>query len=233
MKISEQELFDYIECPALYDMKYKKRIPYSETKTMQSLLNVIVNYFYSNLLNKKVCTMDELKRKWDSVCITHKDFMNSKRNLEGINYIVNFARWTADNKIILLDFNSIYKVIVDDVEVNGSIGAISVLPDRKCELVINRFSNRELNQSDIDKKLKYTLDCYAFKMAYDYDITAIKVINHKNNSVLITQRTITDYDRLESTIRGVANGISSDSFYPRETVFCSQCCVKHICKYWN
>lgn len=233
MKITDEQLFDYITCPAYYDMKYNKNIPTQGQPTMQKLLDKVSRYFFSNLLNKKVCTMDELKKKWDKTCEQNKEYINSRKNLEGMNYIINFARWAADNKVVLVDFESDYTVIVDDIQVQGTIGPVAALPGRKCELISSRFSNREPEQTDIDKKLKYTLDCLAFKQAYNHDISAIKVIHFKNGKELTTNRTQLDYDRLLSTIRGVANGIGSDSYYPRESVFCSQCEMKLYCKYWN
>lgn len=233
MLITEEQLFDYITCPCYYDMKYNKGIPVSKEVTMQSLLDQVSRHFYSNLLNKKVCSMDELKRKWDSICEKNKEFINSKRNIEGMNYIINFARWASENKLILADFDSTYSIFLDGVEVQGTIGPISVLPGKRCELLSSRFSNREPNQSDIDKKLKFTLDCYAFKNAYDHDISAVKVVHFKNNKEFTTHRTQTDYDRLCSTVQGVAKGISAGAYYPRESVFCTTCPLKNYCKYWS
>lgn len=233
MDITENQLFDYITCPAYYDMKYVKRINAKKGPTMQRLLENVSNHFYTNLLNKKICSMDELKRKWDSVCNKNKDYINSKRNLEGINYIVNFARWASDNRIVLVDFQSDYTVNIDNIRVHGTIGPVAALPGRKCELIVNRFSNREPDQHDLDKRLKYTLDCYAFKEAYNHNIDAIRLVHFKNNKEFTSSRSQMDYDRLESTIKGAANGIRSEAFYPRESNFCSSCEMKSYCKYWS
>lgn len=233
INITDKQLFDYITCPAYYDMKYNKGIKTEEKVTMQKLLDKVTRYFFTNLLNKRICTMDELKRKWDKVCEQNKDFINSKRNLEGMNYIINFARWAANNNIVLADFESDYTIRVGDTSVKGTLGPVAALPGRKCELLSPRFSSREPEQNDIDKKLKYTLDCLAFKEAYNHSISAVKVIHHKNNKEFITNRTQLDYDRLTSTINGVANGIQAKAFYPRESVFCSNCDLKLYCKYWS
>ena len=233
MNITEEQLFDYIACPAYYDMKHNKRVPTTKEPTMQTLLDQVARYFYTNLLNGKICTMDELKRKWDSVCSNNKDYIDSRKNIEGMNYIINFARWASNNKLVLIDFESDYTVAVDDITVHGTIGPVAALPGRKCELIVSRFSNREPDQYDIDKKLKYTLDSHAFREAYKHDISATKVVHFKNNKEFITTRSQMDYDRLSSTIKGVANGIRSEAYYPRESVFCSQCEMKHVCKYWS
>lgn len=232
MIFKEDQIFDYIKCPAYYDMAYNKKIPISDEVSMQILLNIVVDYFYSNLLNKKILTIDELKRKWDSICEKNKNYIDNKKNLEGINYIINFARWSANNKILLADFKSQYEINIASISIIGNINAIAILPGKKCELIINRFSNQAPEQSDIDKNLKYTIDCYAFKKNFNYDITAIKIIHHKNNSEYTTHRTINDYDRLEATIKGVSAGIMNNSFYPRENIFCKRCFYKEYCKYW-
>ena len=233
MNINEEEFFDYIKCPAYYDMKYNKNIPATKPKTMQGLLNIVVNYFFTNLLNKKICTMNELKRKWDSICENNKDYINSKRNLEGINYLINFAKWAANNQIVLIDFASEYLVPIEGAVLIGNINPVIALPGRKCEIINARFSNKEPEQSSLDKQLKFTLDCYAFDKAYGQSVDAIKTIHFKNNKEFITNRTNNDYDRLVSTITGVANGIKAKAFYPRESTFCVSCEMKNYCKYWN
>lgn len=230
--ITEDQLFDYIKCPAFYDMKYNKKIPYKDTVSMQYLLDQVCRKFYTNLLDKKVLNMQDLKKKWDSVCNGNKDYINSKRNLEGINYIVNFARWASENKIILVDYNSYYSISFDDVVVEGTLGAILALPGRKCELLVSKFSTRAPEQFELDKSLKYTLDCYAFRKEYKHNISAVKIVHFKNNKEFTTYRTNNDFERLESTIKGVGNGIRNNSFYPRENVFCGYCYFKEYCKYW-
>lgn len=234
MNLKEQELFDYITCPAYYDMKHNKKLGFTEEPTMSKLLNQIPRHFYSNMFNnKKICTMDDLKKKWDSICSKHKDFINSKRNLDGINYIINFARWNGEHQPIIADYGSSYIIEVEDTYLVGELSPVRVLPGKKCELLINRFSSREPEQYSIDKQLKYTLDCYAFKEAYNHDISAIKIIHHKNNKMFVTQRTQIDYDRMRSTIIGVSEGIKAKAYYPRESVFCQSCEMKQYCKYWS
>lgn len=233
MDITEHQLFDYITCPAYYDMKYNKNIMHNEEPSMQKLLSIVSNHFFSGLLDKRVCSMNELKKKWDSVCEKNKDYINSKRNLDGMNYIVNFGRWASNRQLLLADFDSSYTITVDDIHVHGTLGPVAVLPGKKCELIVPRFSSREPDQIAIDKQLKYTLDSYAFLQAYNHPISAVKVVHFKNNKEFTTMRSQIDYDRLDSTIRGVAKGIEAGAFYPRESVFCSTCPMKLYCKYWN
>ena len=107
-----------------------------------------------------------------------------------------------------------------------------MLPNRKIELLIHRFSNKAPNQIELDKKLKYTIDSYVLKKLYNCEVAAIKVIHHKNNSEYITTRNNNDYDRLEISIKNIAKCIKDNLYYPRENVFCNTCYYKEYCKYW-
>lgn len=233
MTINENELFDYIKCPCYYELKYIKKIRAEKNVSMSDLLDQIVRYYYTSLLQNKPYSMNDLKKKWDYICKKYSTIINQERNIKGIGFIVNFVRWMNENNIKLVDFNSTYSITFKDVEVIGTLGAVIAQPKRKCELIITRFSQKKPDQNMLDKKLKYTLDCYAFKEAYEHDINMIRIINFKNNLEYITQRTQTDFDRLEKTIIGVANGIKSKAFYPREeSMYCSSCEMKQFCKFW-
>ena len=232
MNIKEEELFNYINCPTFYDLAYNKHIPLKDNLSMQTLLDTVTHYFYSNLINGKVCTMDELKNKWDSICDKNKYYIDSKKNLEGINYIINFARFIVDYKPNIIDFEKYYEVDIDGIILNGNISVINMLPNRKIELLIHRFSNKAPNQIELDKKLKYTIDSYVLKKLYNCEVAAIKVIHHKNNSEYITTRNNNDYDRLEISIKNIAKCIKDNLYYPRENVFCNTCYYKEYCKYW-
>lgn len=233
MILTEDQFFDYIQCPAKYDLKYNKRIPSSESVTMQKLLDKVVKYFYSNLLDGKVCTMEQLKQKWDSICEKNIYFIDTKKNLEGMNYIINFARWASNEQPNIIDFDSSYDIITENTIFSGNMGAIRMIPNRKFELIINRFNNRTISQNDLDKMLKYTIDCYAFKEQCAVEISAIRLINHKNNEEFISSRSNNDYDRLTSSIKGVASGIENKAFYPRESIYCTSCNYIDFCKYWS
>ena len=49
MRITEQQLFDYIECPAKYHIKYNMKIDIPEEVHLSKLLNSVSNFFYLNL----------------------------------------------------------------------------------------------------------------------------------------------------------------------------------------
>ena len=231
MKITEQQLFDYIHCPALFEMKYIRKIPLEESLSTPKLLNKVAKYFYLNLLNGKICTTSELKKKWDSICAKHEEQINPKKVMEGMSLIMKLYNWASDEQAVVLDIDSPYIIRVGDVELVGNMGTILAAPNNKYELLITDFSSRLPDQSLIDIKLKYTLEAYAFQKVYNKFIDGVRVHSVKYNKDFYTSRTDGDFKRLETAIRNVGKSIQDGLFYPREGM-CSTCPAKGYCKYW-
>lgn len=233
MKLTEQQLFDYIHCPTKYHIKYIMKIDIQESISMTKLLNVMSRYFYLNLFNGKVPTYDELRKKWDSLCETHSHYMDHKKVLSGWGQIVKFVQWAEREKIIVGDIESKYMFPIDKVEFYGNIEAILIKPNKEIELLTTSFSERSLDRTDIDMKLKHTMDYVGFKALYGVPPTGIKIHSVKYDEDLFTNRTQPDIVRLTNTISNVAKSIEDKIFYPRESSFCSSCTAKQYCKYWH
>lgn len=233
MNITEDQLFDYIKCPAFYDMKYNKNFKTEEYKSVNEFLKPVANFYFTSIFNKRVPSGAELKGKWDTICRKNPIHIDTKKNIEGMGLLINLERWGNNNKLYLAEFNTGYTVKIGDIEVRGTIGPVQATMDKQLILIDPKFVARCPEQSEIDRKLKYTLDCLAFKEAYKHEINAIKVVHIKNLVEMYTTRDRLDFDRLESTVKGVVNGIESDVYYPRETSFCNSCSLKQYCKYWT
>lgn len=233
MKITEQQMFDYITCPAKYDIKYNKRIDIRDEQTLPKLLNKVAKFFYLNLFNGKVCTANELKAKWDSVCKANMDFIDAKKNLAGWGAIINLLNWAQRNQIVILDVDTTYSFVVDNVEILGQMDPILAIPGRGMELLITNFSDRLPDQIASDMKLKYSLDSLAFEKVYNKELEGIRIHSVKADKDLFTRRGKMEYKRLEDTITSVAKGIENNIFYPREGPLCSNCSAKEYCKFWS
>jgi len=123
VQITEQQLFDYISCPVKYDIKYNKNIDIDEPISMNILLNKMFHFFSINLLNQKVLTPNQLKNKWDSTCNLYPAYIDTKKNLIGIDYILKMHNWAKNNEMTVLDIDTNYSIVVDDIELQGCISA--------------------------------------------------------------------------------------------------------------
>jgi hypothetical protein len=232
MKITEQQMFDYMFCPAKFEMRYIRRIDIPEPVTMQRLLNKIAKYFYLNLFNGKVCTMNEVKNKWDSICVTYPEFIDQKKAILGWGLIINLLKWASGNQISILDVDTQYHIVRDGIELVGCMEPI-LLFDNKTELLVNHFGDKYPDKTEIDMKLKYTLDCLAFKSTYNKELNGIHIRAVKLDKDIYTTRTEPDFRRLETTIKNVGKAIKNEIFYPRENNLCSVCNAREYCKYWT
>ena len=231
MDIKEEQIFEYIKCPVYFDLKNNKNIKITE-RSMQKYMNEIMNYFYSNLFQGKVCTINMLKNKWDKICEKNRDMISNKKNLEGLNYIINFVRWISDYQPNIIGYETFFETHFNNIRLTGSLGVVNKIDNKNYELIINRFGIRTPTQIEIDKNLKYTIDCYILNKEFSKCNIAIKLINHKNNTEFTSYRTNNDFDRLNTIVLNVAKAIDNKIYYPRENYYCSSCIYKDYCKYW-
>lgn len=233
MLMTEQQFFEYIFCPARYELKYIKKIEVEDKVTMNKLLNTIARYFYLNLLNGKVCSINELKNKWDNVCNANPDFIDSKKNLAGMGLIISLTSWAEKEKIDVRDIDTRYTIITNGIELQGCLsGPLLKTPNNKIEMLVNDFNDKLPDQIEIDMKLKYSLDAYGFKSLYNKDLNGINIHSVKHHKDIKTSRGDMEFRRLITTINSVGKGIENKIFYPRENVLCSSCPAKAYCKYW-
>lgn len=231
IKITETQLFDWINCSALFEMRYVKQLPITAKKpTVSSLLTKVSNYFYLQLLNGKVCNLAELKRKWDS--IVEANSLSHKEALDGMNEIAKFGNWMGHEQPIVFDINTPYTIIIGNVEIRGNLLPVFKKGDH-VELVHTDFSKRIPDQRLVDLKLKYTLDAFAYWKMYGKPVAGIRVHSVKNDKDLMTTRMQPDFDRLISTVTGVGKAIEAGAYYAQENLLCGSCPALQYCGFWH
>jgi len=66
--LTEQQLYDYMNCPLLYYLKYRSKINIPEHITMHRHITTVMKYFLCRLHEGTISTLKELQRKWDGIC---------------------------------------------------------------------------------------------------------------------------------------------------------------------
>ncbi len=232
--ITEQQLFDYMNCPTLFDIRNSSQITIPYQVTQHKLICQVMRYFLTNLQNGVIPTYKELQRKWDSICAENKDIIDANKNISGWQKIVNFVTWAQNNKIAVGDISIPFIIDSKDVVLHGSIDQLLVDPQsHKIELFYPNFTDKEFDKYTIDTRLKYTIDAYAFKTIYKQPIDGIHVYSAKTNQNTYTYRGEEDFLRLKTSIYNIGHAIVNNCFYPRENALCSSCPGKVYCKYWH
>lgn len=232
IKITEQQLHDYIKCPVYYDIKYNSKLSLNEGHTLQTLLGKVAKYFYFHLLNGKICTLSELKTKWDSICGQYPDVIDAKANLEGFAMIHRMLLWAQRENLKLLDFETKYTINTKTVELSGNLPAIIAPREGQYEILAINFSNRIPDAPIVNLKLEHTLGCYGFKCAYNRDPLGVRIHNVKHGRDIKTIRNEDDFKRLRSAIESIGQSIQKGLYYPRE-LNCHKCAAYDYCRYWN
>lgn len=231
MQLTEQQLFDYIDCPAKYHIKYNMKIDIQEEVSLPILLKKVSNYFYLNLMNGILPTINQIKKKWDTICEQYQ--LDNKKVLTGWGYILKLIQWAEEQKICVADVSARYMIALGKVQLIGNIETILVTPQKKVELLTTNFSEHAPNQIMVDMKLKYSLDALGFKQLYDRSPDIQKIFSVKFGETLFTNRTEPDITRVTDTILNVSKCIENNLYYPRESTFCKSCNAKQYCKYWH
>ena len=182
------------------------------------------------MINGKVCSLAELKRKWDSICEANK--LTQKEALEGMHEVAKFANWMGHEQPIVLDVNTPYTIVIGDVELSGNLSPIFKKNNMK-ELVVTDFSKRIMDQRVLDMRIKYTIDAYVYYKLFQEHPAGIRVHNVKNDKDMLTTRMQADFDRMESTVRGIGLSIQEKGFYVRENVMCTSCPAIQFCSFWH
>lgn len=234
MKLTEQQLFDYSYCPVKYFLKYKTKIVVPEEVTINKLLTQVAKYFYTTVANGKVPSLKQMQNKLDAICEANREMINPKKAVEMWGLVYNFYNWACDNKIAVVDTDTRYAIPIGEHIIEGAMNPIALTPNKNLEILIVNFSNKIPDQLEIDTKLKYTLDTFAFNTANkDMKIDATKIHLVKSNKDIITTRNINDYDRLKSTVNNIAKSIQNELYYPRETFMCTSCNYRNYCRAWK
>jgi len=234
--LNEEQLWSFANCPVQYDMAFNKKIIPKKPPMFGEHLQIVANAFFANLMNGKILSGDELKRKWDSVCNKHPE-IDSRKCIEGIGKIMLMYRWAERIQLRILDVSIPYVLLFrgkdnnELYEVADQIQTLAVTSGNSVELLVIDWSDKHTNQVRADMNLHYTLQCYAYYMKTKNNL-GIHIHNVKHSTDIYSYRGKFDYERLKTTVLNIGHSIKNGIFYPRENPMCTSCYVAGACKSW-
>ena len=232
LRLTENELLDYIKCPNLFYFKYRTKIPLVEKKTVGTLVREAINYYYMKLLDGRAPNMESIKRKWDSICDAGKNELSGRQILEGYGLLKLFDKYCREKKLIVADFSSSYEIVFPgNIIVTGSIGAITLI-GKKLELFVVETGSRHPDQRLLDMSIRNTLRCLAALRTFKgYELNCINVLHLKSLTEYRTYRSSIQYRRLEKAVQNIGRAIREEIYYPHESFECARCPYKNFCGY--
>ena len=234
--MTEQQMYDYINCPVLYNLKYVKNIAIESQPTIKELLSKTSVNMFTRMYAGQSPSLDKLKSRWDNICegIVGTDKRFSREKLAaGMGMLHKAFMWVSDQKFEVLELEAKYTIRLSECEMTGMTGIfVGNKQTGSIELLILDFGETMTDQTFVDLKLKYSLDAYVFYQLHKKVISGIRVHNVKNNRDFLSIRSKDDYKRVETTINNAAKGIKNEIWYPRE-IGCHFCKAASYCKGWS
>lgn len=237
IEITEEQLFDYMNCPLRYDARYRLKAVTKNHPSMNTLLNRVANSFLLALMNGVVLPTSQLKKKWDKICEENRDIISQKKCIEGISDLIKMFQWAEDKQLRVSDVQIPYSYLSSDknIIVSGIVrGAAIPMEKGKYELLELDFSSKYPDQAMLDMRLKTTLDWFACQRIYrNNELAGVHVHHVKSNRDWFTYRGADEKARLDASVLGIVTGVQQKIFYPRESAFCSSCDMKNYCRMWR
>lgn len=235
INLTEQQFFDYIKCPALYDMKYNKRIVLQDELFLINNLKSSARFFFLYILTKlKAPSFNVLSNKFEGLCREDMDLIDNKKYVDSLLKLQNFYNWACDKRIAVFDLDTKYTLPCDNAIFEGIMNPVAINEKKQIEFLDLNFSSRGTNQLEADNKLKYSIDMLTFNTIHeDQKAYGIRIHDVKLNKDTLAFREMEDYDRAVAAINNVATGIINKVFYPRESHMCTSCAYKNFCRGWR
>lgn len=229
--LKEKQIFEYMNCPLRYSMKYNSNLPQADKISIPALLEPIIQGFCLNLVNGNVHSPAWLKMRWDKCCKKYPGFLKQDKVIRGISLLVNMFNYCKENALQVVDICSPYEIYTDLAVVRGQLGCIAMTKN-KFELVIFDAGQKSPTQTTVDMDLKITLQCLAFKTIFSESLSGVRIIHLHTKSTFNTYRVKDDYLRLRIIIDNISTCIKNKLFYPRINVLCPSCPQLMLCKSW-
>lgn len=249
MNITIDQIYDYLRCPMLYNLKYNLDI--SNTKNINIItkynldIKKSIYYIFNKIQLGDSVTANILAKNWGSLWLGNKTQYNiiysnthtykqlaNERKIRGLNVLLsvfNYYKNIVGNPILV---NKKYSYKIGKINV---IGTWDLIRDYNKAIYISHFliNDKRTTKIHIRKDIRITSAIYAFRKLYrvkeDFNILHI-VSGETKLRVDKLQRDKEDFKYLLRTIKYIAFSIKNKIFYSRPSDFCINCPYRVKCK---
>ena len=238
LSVTQMKMF--LQCPLKYYFRYKEGIkvkPNSSLTMGRSVHKAIEEFYRKKMKGETIDIKDAFAFFWDAESKEtefKKDENPGELKDEGVRLGEKYAEEIAptikpreiEKEFELVFENVAYtlKGVIDLIEADGTI------VDHKC-------SKRSPNQADIDRDIQLSAYQVGYKSLYGKDPAGLRldyIVRNKTPKTIQarTERSQKNLDRFLKLLGYVSKAIEQDIYYPNESMMCSCCGYKAICKKW-
>lgn len=245
MKLSLQQMLDYIHCPMFYRFKYRTKgesLYLNLNDKYESDIEKFMFAYHSQLQNGDVVDGGTVKKIWGSLWIGQKNKQDlifadtgdrrdtwNERRKQGIENLMTYHSRGKKNIGTPVLINHDFEVpIAKGISLTGSFKLIQELHG-KVELINFKANSRRYTQTMMRKDVETTAMSYAFRNVFSQKEDNLIVYYVDKNQRVLTQRTENDYEIFKESTKNIALSIRNDLFYIAPNPKCISCVYKEKC----
>lgn len=258
-----REIFDYLHCPLMYEMKYARKLDdLSRVDDQAGLIfteamHQTMYFYYSNLMQDRMPTLKQLYEKLTKVWndgmeeqgrvdlfdepkdTTHRSkTRRDKYLLSGYEMLAVFYRKEKGKQQKIIAVNHPYRVVLGECVIEGKFELIREVLDsetgsRFIEVVDFRTTKKKPEGFFLRHDLFATFMHYAFEKTFDGRPDRFVLDFLGQDKEVSVARDEREYRRIQRVLEGVSKTIASIDPYPRQGFHCKQCAFQKYCDIWN
>jgi len=244
LKLTIQQIKDYIKCPSFYNFKHIEKINESPllSSALSEKMHTVIYHFFFKVMDGKVPELEYLRSKWEHLWFGKKinpiKYVTTPRNetweigMKSVVLLDNFYNSTYLNPGFPLVVNQGFSVQIGDHLVTGKFEVVREImdgPRRIIEILAYNTSSQAPIQWLVDNDIYISVLSYAFREKFQSKEQRETVYHLKTNKTFFTYRTEDQLKKLASIVNNVAEGIKKQIFYPRHLYMCNSCSYKDTC----
>lgn len=245
MRISSEEIKDYLRCPLFYKLKNLDEVPMDKPvdEYFKEYFKMALYFYYFSLIEKNRKSYESMMKRWEELwfseemlAIFPEDVLKKKSN-EAVTLMTYFFKRYEAERMLPVAVNFKYEAIFpgkEHLHVTGEIDLIKVVDDgtrkRETQMVFFNMGTRYPDQFLMKGNLMTSTASHAFRDSFKEKEDKILIQNVRLEEDMPTLRTGNDYLRAEKAIRNIYKGIQERVFYPSPNpISCSTCSFKLFC----
>jgi RecB family exonuclease len=256
MELTLQQIHDYLNCPMEYNMKHELQLKVEDTESIRykRAVHKTISYLYFSAMGGFMPSAKQMKDKWATIWAEERDgkqnlkemvfkerkwvdqfgTKNDKHIIKGFELIHNFYHLNKENHGVPIAVDHEFRVPIAGVTVTGNFELIresidKSSPNRFIEIVDFKTGSEATDMFLVNNDLNLTVMSYAFRNLFQAKEDRLTYNYLKTGKEIYTSRTDKHFDRMKAIVEGVAEGIASKRFYPRQSFMCKACPLKDAC----
>jgi len=238
MKVTEEQLLDFLKCSLYYKFKHIEQLPgFSLLEERARCLRTVLYYFYYHTLENVFPALQAIKDAWGRLWYAEDlpleeikwRALTKERRLEteAVQGLYNFYTKETGRDFLTIMVDQPFELPIGD---HVLVGNIDLIRERAYRVEVVNFYFEKTRNVSLD--LSLTIKSFAFRSLYGVKEDRLIGYFLPSCSEVETARSWRHFRMLTGLIEKFVHSIENDVIYPRPSSFCNECSYTRECWYW-